>query len=59
MLLSKPPGISEATTPMTPWLPGNRWAGGSGGADTAGLGGRGGPYRSGRLGFQPDGWIRT
>ena len=36
---------------MTPWLPGNRWAGGSGGADTAGLGGRGGPYRSGRLGF--------
>eukprot|EP00930_Biecheleria_cincta_P034503 TRINITY_DN23844_c0_g1_i2.p1 TRINITY_DN23844_c0_g1~~TRINITY_DN23844_c0_g1_i2.p1 ORF type:complete len:980 (+),score=195.66 TRINITY_DN23844_c0_g1_i2:1-2940(+) len=24
---------------------GNRWAGGSGGADTAGLGGRGGPYR--------------
>lgn len=24
---------------------GNRWAGGTGGADTAGLGGRGGPYR--------------
>ena len=24
---------------------GNRWAGGSGGSDTAGLGGRGGPYR--------------
>eukprot|EP01065_Artemidia_motanka_P045422 TRINITY_DN667_c0_g1_i1.p1 TRINITY_DN667_c0_g1~~TRINITY_DN667_c0_g1_i1.p1 ORF type:complete len:1933 (+),score=528.40 TRINITY_DN667_c0_g1_i1:53-5800(+) len=24
---------------------GNRWAGGSGGADTAGLGGKGGPYR--------------
>ena len=24
---------------------GNQWAGGSGGADTAGLGGVGGPYR--------------
>ena len=44
---------------MTPWLPGNRWAGGSGGADTAGLGGRGGPYRSGSLGWKT-GWdVRT
>ena len=24
---------------------GNTWAGGTGGSDTAGLGGRGGPYR--------------
>jgi hypothetical protein len=28
-----------------PHVGGNTWAGGSGGADTAGLGGRGGPYR--------------
>ena len=28
-----------------PHVGGNRWAGGSGGSDTAGLGGRGGPYR--------------
>ncbi|ETV82729.1 hypothetical protein, variant 2 [Aphanomyces astaci] len=29
----------------TPHVGGNTWAGGSGGSDTAGLGGRGGPYR--------------
>ena len=28
-----------------PHVGGNTWAGGSGGSDTAGLGGRGGPYR--------------
>jgi len=28
-----------------PHIGGNTWAGGVGGADTAGLGGRGGPYR--------------
>jgi MoxR-like ATPase len=28
-----------------PHVGGNQWAGGSGGSDTAGLGGRGGPYR--------------
>ena len=28
-----------------PHVGGNTWAGGSGGADTAGLGGIGGPYR--------------
>ena len=29
----------------TPHVGGNTWAGGTGGADTAGLGGKGGPYR--------------
>eukprot|EP01034_Spumella_vulgaris_P025897 gene25897-32404_t len=29
----------------TPHVGGNTWAGGTGGSDTAGLGGRGGPYR--------------
>jgi hypothetical protein len=29
----------------TPHVGGNTWAGGTGGRDTAGLGGRGGPYR--------------
>jgi MoxR-like ATPase len=29
----------------SPHVGGNRWAGGTGGSDTAGLGGRGGPYR--------------
>ena len=28
-----------------PHVGGNTWAGGTGGSDTAGLGGRGGPYR--------------
>lgn len=28
-----------------PHVGGNTWAGGTGGADTAGLGGKGGPYR--------------
>ena len=28
-----------------PHVGGNQWAGGTGGSDTAGLGGRGGPYR--------------
>ena len=28
-----------------PHVGGNQWAGGTGGRDTAGLGGRGGPYR--------------
>ena len=32
--------------PHHPFSTGNRWAGGTGGADTAGLGGRGGPYRA-------------
>lgn len=29
----------------TPHVGGNTWAGGTGGRDTAGLGGKGGPYR--------------
>lgn len=29
----------------TPHVGGNQWAGGTGGRDTAGLGGKGGPYR--------------
>jgi len=29
----------------TPHVGGNTWAGGTGGSDTAGLGGKGGPYR--------------
>lgn len=29
----------------SPHVGGNTWAGGSGGRDTAGLGGKGGPYR--------------
>ncbi len=28
-----------------PHVGGNQWAGGTGGRDTAGLGGKGGPYR--------------
>ncbi|CAJ1427783.1 unnamed protein product [Effrenium voratum] len=55
-----PQGAGGASTPRTgldgpkhgevdptgaPHVGGNRWAGGSGGSDTAGLGGRGGPYR--------------
>ncbi|KAH9251039.1 hypothetical protein BASA81_011099 [Batrachochytrium salamandrivorans] len=46
---SKPP--PEASTPKhgkvdnKPHVGGNTWAGGTGGSDTAGLGGRGGPYR--------------
>ena len=54
------PGLGGPSTPKTqasspkhgkidenndPHVGGNTWAGGSGGSDTAGLGGRGGPYR--------------
>ena len=34
-----------------PHVGGNTWAGGTGGRDTAGLGGIGGPYRLGRYDF--------
>ncbi|KAJ2992906.1 hypothetical protein HDV02_002756 [Globomyces sp. JEL0801] len=45
-----PPAISEpkhgkVDDKNEPHVGGNTWAGGTGGSDTAGLGGRGGPYR--------------
>ncbi|KAI8846560.1 AAA domain-containing protein [Chytridium lagenaria] len=51
MAATKPP--PEASDPKhgkldpnnDPHIGGNQWAGGTGGSDTAGLGGRGGPYR--------------
>merc|ERR1712048_735176 len=39
------PKHGEIDPTGAPHVGGNRWAGGSGGSDTAGLGGRGGPYR--------------
>lgn len=39
------PKHGEVDPSGAPHVGGNRWAGGSGGSDTAGLGGRGGPYR--------------
>ncbi|CAE7247024.1 unnamed protein product [Symbiodinium microadriaticum] len=39
------PKHGEVDPTGAPHVGGNRWAGGSGGSDTAGLGGRGGPYR--------------
>ena len=41
----KSPKHGEVDSANTPHVGGNNWAGGSGGSDTAGLGGRGGPYR--------------
>lgn len=47
---SSPPALSEPKEGKwdennDPHVGGNQWAGGTGGSDTAGLGGRGGPYR--------------
>lgn len=39
------PKKGEVDPTGNPHVGGNRWAGGTGGRDTAGLGGRGGPYR--------------
>ena len=39
------PKHGEVDPENIPHIGGNNWAGGSGGSDTAGLGGRGGPYR--------------
>lgn len=39
------PKHGEVDPTGAPHVGGNKWAGGSGGSDTAGLGGRGGPYR--------------
>lgn len=39
------PKIGRHDPDNTPHVGGNTWAGGTGGSDTAGLGGRGGPYR--------------
>ena len=35
-----------------PHVGGNTWAGGTGGRDTAGLGGKGGPYRLDKVGWR-------
>ena len=43
--VSKPVSFVQVDPTGAPHVGGNRWAGGSGGSDTAGLGGRGGPYR--------------
>lgn len=39
------PKVGKVDPANTPHVGGNTWAGGTGGRDTAGLGGRGGPYR--------------
>ncbi|KAJ8610165.1 hypothetical protein CTAYLR_008737 [Chrysophaeum taylorii] len=39
------PKFGEVDPGRAPHVGGNSWAGGSGGSDTAGLGGRGGPFR--------------
>lgn len=39
------PKVGKIDPKNTPHVGGNTWAGGTGGRDTAGLGGRGGPYR--------------
>ena len=39
------PKVGKVDPKNTPHVGGNTWAGGTGGRDTAGLGGRGGPYR--------------
>lgn len=39
------PKVGKTDPQNTPHIGGNTWAGGTGGRDTAGLGGRGGPYR--------------
>ena len=39
------PKYGKVDPDNTPHVGGNTWAGGTGGSDTAGLGGRGGPYR--------------
>jgi von Willebrand factor A domain-containing protein 8 len=39
------PKVGKVDPKNTPHVGGNQWAGGTGGRDTAGLGGRGGPYR--------------
>ena len=39
------PKYGKVDPDYTPHVGGNTWAGGTGGSDTAGLGGRGGPYR--------------
>jgi hypothetical protein len=42
---SSSPNHGRVDPDNTPHVGGNTWAGGTGGSDTAGLGGRGGPYR--------------
>ena len=39
------PKVGKIDPKNVPHVGGNTWAGGTGGRDTAGLGGRGGPYR--------------
>lgn len=39
------PKVGKIDPLNTPHVGGNTWAGGTGGSSTAGLGGRGGPYR--------------
>lgn len=39
------PKVGKIDPKNAPHVGGNTWAGGTGGRDTAGLGGRGGPYR--------------
>ena len=39
------PKVGQVDPTGNPHVGGNTWAGGTGGRDTAGLGGRGGPYR--------------
>ena len=39
------PKVGKVDEKGDPHVGGNTWAGGSGGRDTAGLGGKGGPYR--------------
>ena len=41
----KAPKVGKVDETGAPHVGGNTWAGGSGGSDTAGLGGRGGPFR--------------
>ena len=44
-LEAKGPKHGKEDPDNTPHVGGNTWAGGTGGRDTAGLGGKGGPYR--------------
>ena len=45
MSLLNPPIVFQVDPNNAPHVGGNTWAGGTGGRDTAGLGGKGGPYR--------------
>ena len=45
IVFAKSPIVFQVDPNNAPHVGGNTWAGGTGGRDTAGLGGKGGPYR--------------